>query len=487
MKALWCETLLALSLLGVAASAAIAQTGVTEGTADAAAESALRRVDDRRPEQPRTLTLGGVPVALTGSWEYSDERRTDFDLRRPRQRDRRVREHEIKLEARARLGTDLTAFVQAVGLHETRRTQGTAGAQRQQALERGEMWLQWNRLGGTPWSLQAGRVPLIERRAWWWDDDLDALRLRYADGPWRLDTGVGRTLARVSSADSGIASNERGVWRSWGQAGWTWAPRHTLEAFWLLAADQSGVPAAGAPWTGGDPDASDLRARWLGARASGEWRAAGGSRWSYWADAAQLRGRESVTRFSAAPSGAVTAGATTSRRVRGHAVDLGGSFAWSVPLRPSISLGYARGSGGERSATLDANFRQTGLHENKARLSGVKRLRRYGELLQPELSNLGVATLGTGIRLLGNSSIELVLHRYRQVLPSTTLSDARLSVAPLGTDRRLGRELDLFIALREWRWLELTLALSRFTPGPAFAADRRDAAHAVELGAAINF
>jgi hypothetical protein len=73
-------------------------------------------------------------------------------------------------------------------------------------------------------------------------------------------------------------------------------------------------------------------------------------------------------------------------------------------LRPSLTLAYARGSGGEDSATRDANFRQTGLHENKARLAGVKRLRRYGELLQPDLSNLAITTLGSGIRWLGNSS-----------------------------------------------------------------------------------
>jgi hypothetical protein len=175
------------------------------------------------------------------------------------------------------------------------------------------------------------------------------------------------------------------------------------------------------------------------------------------------------------------------RAVRGQAVDLGLSWTLGLPLRPSLTLAYARGSGGADDGTQDRNFRQTGLHENKARLAGVKRLRRYGELLQPDLSNLAVTTLGTGLRLLGNSSLELVLHRYRQAVPAARVAGARLSAVPEGLRPALGREIDLFLAVREWSWLELTLRWSRFEPGAAYAPNRRDPAQALELGAALNF
>jgi hypothetical protein len=251
-------------------------------------------------------------------------------------------------------------------------------------------------------------------------------------------------------------------------------------------ADRSGTPTAGSTVAADlDPDTSDLRGRWLGWRASGEWRSTPGnsvSRLNYWADAMQLRGRETLTAYSG-----TTAGASSTRRLRSWALDAGATVTLGTVLRPSLTLAYARGSGGEDSATLDANFRQTGLHENKARLAGVKRLRRYGELLQPDLSNLAITTLGSGIRFLGNSSLELVLHQYRQVVPATTVAGARLSADPQGQHRRLGSEVDLALALREWSWLELTVRLSRFEPGPAFAAGRRDAANALELGAALNF
>lgn len=162
-----------------------------------------QRIDDRRPEEPFTVSPFGQPVQLTGSWEYTDEQRRNFDLERARERDRRVREHEIKLEARTRPSADSEVFVQAVGLHETRRTQGSTGSTKAKSLERGQTWVRFDRVGGSRWSLQAGRVPLIDRRAWWWDDDLDALRVTGAGDGWKLDSGLARELMRVSSAERG--------------------------------------------------------------------------------------------------------------------------------------------------------------------------------------------------------------------------------------------------------------------------------------------
>ena len=108
-------------------------------------------------------------------------------------------------------------------------------------------------------------------------------------------------------------------------------------------------------------------------------------------------------------------------------------------------------------------------------------------MLDPELSNLRIATLGFGLRGLSNSSAELLLHDYRQPVASTRLAGSRLSQAPVGLNRGIGREIDLLFALREWRHVELTLLLARFRPGAAFAADRRDPANMIEIGATLTF
>jgi alginate production protein len=442
-------------------------------------EPSGQRVDERRPEEPFTLDLLGQPVQLGGSWEYTDERRRNFDLDNTSARDRRVREHEIKLEARTRWGDHTQAFAQIVGLHETRRTQGTDGKLIRRSLERGQMWVQQDRIAGTPWSLQVGRIPLLDRRAWWWDEDIDAIRARYDAGAWRLDTGVAREVARKSSADKGIVPALRGVTRLFGQATWPWAQRHALDAFWLVQKDSSSQPASGTTFGGEDAtDPSDLRARWVGLRAAGEWRLEDGPRLAYWADTAWLSGRERLTAFEEQNDGSFNAGPTTNQRVRGNAFDVGatGSLAW--PLRPSLTVGYARGSAG---------FRQTGLQENKTRFAGVKRWQRYGELVQPELANLSVASVGAGVRVASNSSIELMAHRLRQVRASDRIAGSRLSTGPQGSDRAVGREVDLLLAVREWKQLEFTVKVSHFKPGAAFAPDQRNPARAVEVGISLNF
>lgn len=431
-----------------------------------------------RPEQPFSVDAFNTTTEVGGSWEYNDEHRNNFDLDSAGGHNRRAREHEVKLQSRTRWGADTRTFVQIVGLHETRRRHGDH-KQVERALERGEIWIQQDRLGGTTWSLQAGRVKLLDRRGWWWDDELDAVRARYDGGNWRLDTGMAREMMRKSSVDRDVQPDARGVTRFFGQATWLWAPRHALEAFWLVQNDRSARPAAGVVFRDeGDADRSDLHARWLGLRAVGEWREAGGHRLAYWADTAWLEGREHVTALDEQLDGTFTTTDASRRRVGGIAFDVGVTASLALPLQPTLTVAHARGTSG---------FRQTGLQENKTRFGGAKRWQRYGELMRPELSNLAVTSLGTGVRVFRGSSIELMMHHLRQVHASGRLGGSRLSVEPQGRHRNLGREIDLLIAVRENDFVEITFKVSRFKPGVAFALSDRKTARAFESGVSVKF
>lgn len=478
-----------LATLGCIATATAAQTVEPAPDAQALARPAAssQRPDERRTSNPLTVYMFGRPIELGVSYESSFEQRRDFDINATEQRDRDVLDHELKLDARMRLNDSTTLFAQVVGLADRRKARRNGSVQSTRSAERGQLWWLTERLGGQPLAVQAGRLPLIERRSWWWDDDLDAMRLIYTPGPWRVETGLARELAGVSTATRGVDPTLKGITRWFGNTSLRWAPRHAVEAFWLLANDSSGAPEPGARFVDGREDSSDARLRWLGLRASGETRFASNHRWTYRADAAMLRGREARTSFDTAPDESLSARSTRMRRVGGHAWDVGTQWVLPGDWRPTFSLGLAQGSGGERSASRDRNFRQTGLQENKGRVAGVKRVRYYGALLDPELSNLRITSAGMGVRLLENSSIELLAHQYRQRQASTRLAGSRLSEDPLGVNPSIGREVDLYVAVREWRNVELTLSLSRFQPGAAFADDRRKAAHAVELGVALNF
>jgi len=460
---------------------ALAQPSTAPETEDTRVPTPAQRPDESRSDTPLTTTLFGRPVELGLSYEVSQERRLNHDLDKRVLRDRDVLEHELKLDARWRTSASSSVFVQGVALAERRTARRDGSVQSAHSFERGQTWVLLEGLGGQPVSVQLGRIALVDARSWWWDEDLDAARLSLATGAWKLDTGVAREVARVSSALPGIEPSAQGITRWFGDASVNWAPAHTLGVVWLLADDRSGAPAAGTLFEEGREDEQDARLRWWGLRASGEVRNAAGHRFSYHANAALVRGRVTRTAFSDAPAGQRVAGTSTERRVRGQAWDAG--LQWRLPgsARPTFSIAAAQGSGGDDGAAEDHNFQQTGLHENKGRVGGVKRVRYYGELLNPELSNLRITTLGFGLRVLPRSSLELLAHRYRQQVASTRLAGARPSEHPLGLDRDIGREVDLVLALREVRWFELVLKLSRFTPGKAYAVDRRAPAQSAEV------
>ena len=444
------------------------------------------RPDEQRGNQPFTVQLFDRPLMLRLGYEWSIERRQNFDLNNARDRDRRTRDQELKAEAQLRVSPRLTLSAQAVAVSEVRRQKATGTITRDEGLKRGELWALFDQLAGTPLSLQLGRIPLVDARTWWWDDDLDAVRLMARGSNWYAETGIGRELARAASYEPGIDLAHRGVHRWFGQTRWTWAPRQSLEGFWLRAVDRSGVPAAGSLWSADDADGRDARLTWLGLRSSGNGRLAGGARWGYWADAGWVRGRETLTPFSTSGN-QQRAGNSQARKVRGRGLDLGAQWTFTDVWRPTLTLGWAAGSGAAPGASVDGNYRQTGLQENKARLSGMKRLQRYGELFDPELSNLRVATAAFAVRPWTDSSIELVWHRYRQVVASAALADSRLSQAPQGLQRGLGQAFDLLLAWRPTPQVELTLLFARFLPGEAFAANRRDPATSIELGLDLKF
>lgn len=427
----------------------------------------------------------GRQTRIEGSWDATVERRNNFDLQSARARDRRDTEHEVKLRATTDWSPSLQTRLEGVGLHETSVRQGS-DTRRNVTLGRGETWVRWSDPARSPLSWQAGRISLSERRAWWWDEDLDSVRLRWNEKAWSLDTGVAKELARVYRHQPGIDPAQKGVVRWFGQASWRWAEDQQLDGFWLLSRDGSGAQT-GTLDNEDATDPSDLRARWFGLRASGERRYEGDYRLNYWADTAWFGGTERLTSFDEDDDGRLTADDTVRRRLRGNAFDLGATLALPMALKPRLSVGLARGSGGTRSDAVDHNFRQTGLQENRSRLGGLKRMYRYGQLLRPELSNLSVATLGAGVRVTDDASVELAWHRYRQVRASDQLAGARLSADPSGASRDIGQEIDLLLTWRSSRHVELTLGLSRFRPGKAFGDGERDTATGVELGLTLGF
>jgi hypothetical protein len=233
-------------------------------------------------------------------------------------------------------------------------------------------------------------------------------------------------------------------------------------------------------------DPSDARLRWFGLRATGDQRIGAAQRFGYWLDGAWVRGRETVTDLRDFGSDQVRVAGLSDQAVRGHALDAG--IMWTLPgaWRPTVTVAYARGSGdGDAGDGVDHAYRQTGLQENKARYRGVNRFRYYGELLRPDLSNLAIRTVAFGLRFLPRSSLEIVLHDYRQIHLSRSAPSDRLDASPRGVERSLGRELDLILGVREWERVELAARLGIFRAGRAFGS--RTGEHAALLELAVTW
>jgi len=156
-------------------------------------------------------------------------------------------------------------------------------------------------------------------------------------------------------------------------------------------------------------------------------------------------------------------------RVRGWGVDLGVTYELQVGPKPALTLGLAFGSGDRNPEDgLDRSFRQTGLQENEGDFGGSASFRYYGEVLDPELSNLAIVTVGLGVRPGEQFSLDLVYHYYLQHRASTALRSA-LDAEPSGRSPHLGHGLDLIVGLEEiWARLDVKAVLGYFWPGAAF-------------------
>ncbi len=176
--------------------------------------------------------------------------------------------------------------------------------------------------------------------------------------------------------------------------------------------------------------------------------------------------------------------------------DIGGTYRFEGALQPSITLSFAFGGGdSDPGDAKNKAFRQTGiggLAQNRGILNGTTFFNYYGELFQPNLSNLAILTLGAGFRPWPNSSVDVIFHNYRQdvAAPSVGVNQdpeflTGLDPQPTGLSRDLGSEIDLIAGYKEISGWELELAFSVFFPGSAYAV--RSQAYQAKTRVKYNF
>ncbi|MFK7856663.1 MAG: alginate export family protein [Granulosicoccus sp.] len=152
-------------------------------------------------------------------------------------------------------------------------------------------------------------------------------------------------------------------------------------------------------------------------------------------------------------------------KISGQGLDIGISYDLNWTLKPYLTFAYALGQG---SGDEDTDFRQSGLQRNTTKFGGVAKFKYYGEVLDPELSNLHILTAGIGFRPIPRASIDLIYHRYHQDHPLDELRNTDFDTDPNGVDEDIGDALDIIIGLENGRNMEAEFTLGYFRPGEAF-------------------
>ena len=280
--------------------------------------------------------------------------------------------------------------------------------------------------------IQAGRMDFDDRREWIYDQNLDGVRLYWTVAGWLAELSATTTLSDGKLRDENTNNYVAYV---------SDTGRHFAAYVIYRDTDFLGLTE---------------KITHMGLRAFGEWP----PRHDSWLEVSRISGSRGST------------------DLRGWGLDIGTTR--SLGERWYLTAGWAFGQGDDdtRNGT-DGNFRQTRLQDNNGKFGGVTSFRYYGELIDPELANMHIGTLGIGYFFTPRGSIDLVGHYYRQDKAVRRIIDSDIDQKPNGIDRELGWEVDAVIGWRPVRSWDFELVLGWFTPGKAF--QRRDDAWVSKL------
>jgi alginate production protein len=405
------------------------------------------------------------------SWDIEGEYEVKLDYRKNFALDRRNRDdlfrfdQEFQLRWSYRYNDWISFLLEGKVLGEHQLYTGGGGRRSEVDPERGETWVRFDNLFGRDLRLKVGRQNFEEPRRWWWDDDLDAVGMRYRIDAGFFELGVGRELPRKSLLENFSDPENEGVFRVLARANWRYFKSHGLDLFFLHHNDRSPTPSVGALVKTDREDASDARLWWGGIRASGSEPAAAYGELSYWADAAIVLGNEKFLELANAPSNQEVVTSRRKRRVRGWAFDLGGRWDSQLPGQPLFTLGYAVGSGDKTPESgSDRAYRQTGLQSND------EEFRTYGEILRPELSNLSIPVVAVRFPIFSKSYVEFAYRHYRQLHAASFVRDGRIEADPNGINKNIGQEWMLYSLIKQWKKIEIELVGAAFRAGNAYGA-----------------
>ncbi len=396
--------------------------------------------------------------------------------------DRLVEEdYEIELDLEYELSERSYLFFTAALIDETETIENSGEEERVSGLERIRMGAAYLFGDNLQSELNIGRLEFVSASEWWqwWDEELDGVRLESYLGDFDLMLGLAEEQARESTGVDFIDPELDGVRRLMLNLGWQPLRSQSFILYYLDQRDDSESFAIGELEDYERIDEEDADLSWVGVSYFGEFEVDAVGYVDLEIHAARVSGDETVYEFDDPENGLAEVEERIERSVSGTA------RGFRIGFRPAaiddwrFIIGSARGSG---DANLDDNrdksFRQTGLQGDAES---------FGELYQPELSNIAVDVIGFEWRVTRDVQLALLGYEYEQDQPGEEMRDVSIENDLTGASRDLGREIDLVLTVDVGDQLEIILTVAEFDPGAAYGELEGETANYINLEFAYEF
>ncbi len=431
-------------MASVAVALALPLTGHTQQTAPSATQvpQAVQAptVEALRTESAQSARQSARPAPEIDARVSLELQQADGqDTRSTLQRDTGHVELEFTLGIRQQLNstTRLVAQLELAGLRNTESELNNSEDDFSYDLER--LFIDYRPQSNV--RLRAGRQALNDPMEAILDENLDGLAIRYGKGAFELELSYTRqdwinasTISEFDDIDNTLAMLRI---------------TPSKDTLWMPYVFHRATP-------------NDTDRTWIGLQGIVE---PDNSNWRYWIHASALDGDE-LAPTQADANGDIAPQST--RDVGGSAFDIGINWRAGGTLKATYTVAYARATGG----SSEDRFRQSGLHDNDFALNNKNSFRYLGEVLDPELTNIQIITLGAGFEIAKDWELDFALHAYEQVEAEDQLRGSDIEFEPEGIAKNLGKAVDVIIGFEPNKQLQVIGTFGLFEPEDSFDADR---------------
>ena len=396
--------------------------------------------------------------------------------------DRLVEENfELEFKIEYSLSDNLYVFFTGALINETETIETSGKEEKVSGLERKEMGIGYFFGESVQSELTLGRMEISSTSEWflWWDEELDSARLKSSFGNFETMLALAEEFTRESTDDDFIDPELKDVRRALLSLEWEVVADHSFIFYYLDQTDNSKSFNIGETERVEKIDEEDADLSWNGISYFGDFDLGSIGELEVELHTARVSGDEIVYEYGDADAGRSEVEEREENRVRGTVQSY--LFNWTPAALKDwqFIVGSARGSGDSNPDNRRVtSFRQTGLQDDSES---------FGELYQPELSNLKVDVIGVRWQVNESLQLSLLSFDYQQDKLADEMRDVGIDLDPSGLSRDLGNEIDLIVTIETTDGLELILTAAEFNPGKAYGSFADETSNYINLELVFEF